>query len=894
MLQQIFYFTVLAWMWIAVEAMGCGMCEETVQNSMTCSSTADQKVKFSVDVSLKGKIRLQCLHSTEADYSLMEGCDFSSVTHAEFLGCALPNVSYKEVLYKIGVNPESVRSLAFLNVSKNGTLLQQHLEGLNDLKMLQVTGIHSVASDVFRSTLMLEAIEISDSTMNQLGADLFHNMTKLQIVMLQHNMLEELPDKLFSGTPSIRTIQLHNNQIRTLQDSLFKDLKFLTTLNVSKNKLEKLSGDVFSENHIMEYIDMSENLISEIHTGTFTNLQKLKVLNLGHNRLKTLPWGTLKECLDLQKLWLNNNFLTHRGIRNAFPRMSSLRYLDLGYNNISIRSMSNFALHNQTKLQYLFLNNNNISIIPDSLNNVYVDLVRVDFSWNSFEVLNYTSLIFQSNVVELDFKFNNIETVDFTFSFSLHKKKTMTLALEGNPLLCHCRTYGFLRMLQGLPFVRVNNTMEITVKDIEEAFCQLPSGELVNLMEMQTETITCRLTADDVCSYDFRLFDGRIVIDCSYQNLKSIGFLNLSKSIEFLNLSKYNNNKPNYTLILANNRLTSLAGLQIYTNLLNLVVPYNKLSSINTSHLPPNLKALDVRGNNLTNLSPAILDYLNATDMSLKLGSNPWHCSCDMLDLFQFLHVPSRKVNDFTELQCESGELVMDLSEHDLCPFFMQPMVIVTIVVILILLTIFSILGTVSFYKYKQGIKVWLYAHHMCLCAITEDELDADKKYDAFISYSHMDEEFVMKELVPGLECGEPKYRVCLHYRDWVPGEYIQNQIMQSVEASRRTIVVLSSSFIESVWGQLEFRAAHSQALQDRTNRLIIIVYGKIPAESELDEKLKLYITTKTYVRWGDSKFWDKLRYIMPHPPDLVQKKRNKNIDNKLELSKSPPKQSMC
>ena len=81
---------------------------------------------------------------------------------------------------------------------------------------------------------------------------------------------------------------------------------------------------------------------------------------------------------------------------------------------------------------------------------------------------------------------------------------------------------------------------------------------------------------------------------------------------------------------------------------------------------------------------------------------------------------------------------------------------------------------------------------------------------------------------VPGLESGDPKYRVCLHYRDWVPGEYIQNQILNSVQASRRTIVVLSRNFVESVWGQLEFKAAHSQALQDHTNRIIVIVYGDV------------------------------------------------------------------
>lgn len=105
---------------------------------------------------------------------------------------------------------------------------------------------------------------------------------------------------------------------------------------------------------------------------------------------------------------------------------------------------------------------------------------------------------------------------------------------------------------------------------------------------------------------------------------------------------------------------------------------------------------------------------------------------------------------------------------------------------------------------------------------------------------------------MPGLESGNPKYRICLHYRDWIPGEYIQNQILQSVEDSRRTIVVLSSNFIESVWGQLEFKAAHSQALQDRTNRIIVIVYGQVSGDSAL---LSVLLVSNTCEPWMQAVF---------------------------------------
>lgn len=91
-------------------------------------------------------------------------------------------------------------------------------------------------------------------------------------------------------------------------------------------------------------------------------------------------------------------------------------------------------------------------------------------------------------------------------------------------------------------------------------------------------------------------------------------------------------------------------------------------------------------------------------------------------------------------------------------------------------------------------------------------------------------------------------------------------QIADSIQNSRRTIIMLTRDFFDSEWAKMQFHMAYEMSLHKKGARLIIIVCCDLKDIQNKNAELKAYLKAHTYIELGDPRFWMKLRYAMPHP----------------------------
>ena len=351
------------------------------------------------------------------------------------------------------------------------------------------------------------------------------------------------------------------------------------------------------------------------------------------------------------------------------------------------------------------------------------------------------------------------------------------------------------------------------------------------------------------------------------------------------------------------NGLTELLLLQLQDNLMQRLEGYEfgNLTSLKELHLERNqlvyinektfsaLKSLEVLHlhDNLLAAYPAwslsqTLPSLN----TLKLAGNPWSCQCTFVHKLQVFARKDGVVVDFDHIQCRSDgirplvETVYN-GENITCSNAMavalnppQPFKIDVIPIALasIAMCVIIAVSSVIIFVFRTPLKVWVYSKYGVRVLSSNGKSGRDKLYDAFVSYSLKDEDFVHQILIPQLEHQDmASFKLCLQYRDLPKTSSIAEAFPGVSQLCAKQILVVTRAYLDSEWSQIKF------AVKDfKRWRPVIILLEEL---SNLDlaavPEFNLLLKTGPTIGWRDPGFWNKLRYYLPDARYMSYKHRN-------------------
>ena len=172
-------------------------------------------------------------------------------------------------------------------------------------------------------------------------------------------------------------------------------------------------------------------------------------------------------------------------------------------------------------------------------------------------------------------------------------------------------------------------------------------------------------------------------------------------------------------------------------------------------------------------------------------------------------------------------------------------------------------------YKNRWKLRYFLYMNKRRLGGYRSYEPLTQFKYNAFVSYS--DENFKFRdELLQALEHDsntDTQFKLCVHERDFIPGQPITNNIIDAIQSSNKVIIALSKAYLKSKWCLYEFHMSRMESIYSRTGEsiVIIVMLEHVPLNGDMPLELAKWIRHESYLEYtqdeqGQAVFWGKLR----------------------------------
>nr|WNA22118.1 Toll-like receptor 3 [Altica viridicyanea] len=794
------------------------------------------------------------------------------------------------------IHPEALKNCSSLqDLHLNGNKLLQVPEVLKKVPLLKTLDlgenhISTISNETFKDLKQLYGLRLTENNIGNVSRGVFDKMASLKILNLSRNKILRVAPGSFDNNLNLQAIRLDGNYLADIGE-LFAKLPSLVWLNISDNQLKWFDYALIPTG--LQWLDIHSNQIEEL--GNYFEIEStlsLSTFDASSNKLTEITGSAIPNSVEV--LFLNDNLIS-KVQSYTFFKKPNLTRVDLFGNKIT--SLDPNALR--------------ISAVP-----VEKDLPEFYIGGNPYQcdcTMEWLQKVNMGNRARTQPKLVDLDSI---YCQLLYNRGTTYVPLvEAAPYqflctyethcfaLCHCCDFDACDCEMTCPM----NCTCYHDQSWSANVVDCSSGGYINRLPDQIPMDATQLYLDgnDLRSLNSHAFIGR-------KRLKIL-FLNNS-NIETIHNRTFNGLKDLEIIHLNNNRISELYGYEFdgLESLLEIHLQHNRITNINNNTFTSlhKLRVLKIDHNRLIIYN---MWNLPSTLIEVTLSNNPWSCDCEFTERLREWMRRGDAVQDSTSVKCifnatdidlynldaylDTGFFVMN-QENGSCTgvanidnsingnltatkTIIQRQVIQDYLPLLVTtLTVFAfvVLLTLVVFIYRQEVRVWFYSKfgvRLFNRSSDSDRDDREKLFDAFVSYSSKDEAWVAEVLAPALE---PHYKLCLHYRDFPVGAFLADTIVQAVESSKRTIMILSENFIKSEWCRFEFKSAHHQVLRDRRRRLIVILLGEVP-HKDLDPDIRLYLKTNIYLQWGDKLFWEKLRYALPDMPNN-QRHINSSVRN--------------
>ncbi|XP_060556353.1 toll-like receptor 4 [Ruditapes philippinarum] len=781
---------------------------------------------------------------------------------------------------------KNLKYLKYLDMSQNElqNLTNGSFHGLEGLCVLKLTG----------NQIKYTNVTIPEST--------FRDLNNLIYLEFQQNLDEQFPEEMYpsialSALTELQFLHIDGLNNRPFQVE-FQNLSKLSNLSLigepyRRCKMKTIEKDMFVNFPFLKSLTVVNCYTTRVENGSFAELHWLNSLDLSYNtELTFASLPNITFALRGRTMYLLNLTKIHK----TFGDCTNLKANDLQYmtkmtiknfiidsNRLSV--MKRDAVDNIPKLTGTLSVKDNLLLID-----VYIISLLTHHNLTNLSSLILADQTHNHNLSELwplynqDFnKKSNQNTerlVETTVLKPSGKRRIMKRWSEQN---CSTCINNF-----SIPYPVPQNLQHLDMSNMKARYplqriCVCEPNSLRSL---------------DVHRNIFYSIEGSILgltklewVDFSWNFCEYISpnVLHELPGLKFLNLS-YNYLGSSFkldrhgdifsqqsrlrTLDLTENRIRAFnsgffSGL---INLEKLILRDNFLAQFEVNlQTMKKLNHINLRHNLLFQFSDYILhefEHLAVNNLTIDLYKNNLSCSCKHLNLLKWMSNSKINFQNLKDYSCidENGESRNMSSPHELYAELFEYCKSYTLLIFIssaIFVLALTVITVCIVYRYRWNLRYIYYSGKMRMkgyIPIKDDGSDFD--HDVFVSFANEDNSFVRDFAIPELE--EKRHlRLLLHDRDFRPGEFVHDNIVKAICTSKKTLIVMSDAFLQSVWCRFEMHMARMEAIKTERNVLTVVLLKDVPTAG-LPLEIVDIIRQKTYLEFPHEdahreQFWDRL-----------------------------------